>query len=66
MIENESQFIITLHRLGSLLDGLEDLQRTVLPKNATLYGVASESVLEDIRRLRQELLDYTSHTKAAG
>ena len=65
MIESQGQFVITLTQLGVLLDGLEDLQRTMLPKNATLYGIAAESVLEDIRRLRQELLEY-SQARAAG
>jgi hypothetical protein len=66
MIENETQFITTLERLGGLLDGLEDLQRTVLPKSATLYGIASESVLEDIRRLRNELIAYLGQHRIAG
>jgi hypothetical protein len=65
MIQNQAQFIVTLTRLGSLLEGLEDLQRTVLPKSAVLYGVAAESVLEDIRRLRQELLDYSQSRVAS-
>jgi hypothetical protein len=65
MIENHSQFLITLQKLGGLLEGLEDLQRTVLPTNATLYGVLAESVMEDIRRLRQELQSY-SLSKVAG
>ena len=66
MIENDSQFLITLQRLGSFLEGLEELQHSLLPKNAALYAVASESVLEDIRRLRHDLLNYCAQVKAAG
>lgn len=65
MIENYTQFLVTLQKLGALLDGLEDLQRTVLPQNATLYGVLAETAMEDIRRMRIELQDFSS-TKAAG
>jgi len=66
MIDSRTQFLVTLQKLGSLLEGLEDLQRSVLPTNASLYGLLAESVMEDIRRLRQELQDYSSSFKAAG
>ncbi len=66
MIKNQTQFEVTLKKLGSLLEGLEDLQRNLLPQNATLFVVQAESVMEDLRRLRQELEDYTSSLKVAG
>ena len=66
MIESQSQFAITLQKLGSLLAGLEDLQRTILPVNAQLYAVQAESVMEDIRRLRNELEQYCATFKVAG
>lgn len=66
MIENATQFRVTLEKLGSLLSGLEDLQQSVLPKNPALYGVLTASVMEDIRRLRQELLDFSQADKVAG
>lgn len=66
MIENQTQFTVTLKKLGNLLAGLEDLQRTVLPVNATLYAVQAESVMEDIQRLRKELEQYSSTFKVAG
>jgi hypothetical protein len=66
MIANQSQFTTTLQKLGTLLAGLEDLQRTILPVNATLYAVQAESVMEDIRRLRTELEQYCATFKVAG
>jgi hypothetical protein len=66
MIQNHTQFIVTLRKLGSLLEGLEELQRTVLAKNPSLYAVSAESVMEDIRRLREELYEYSTGLKAAG
>lgn len=66
MIENRSQFLVTLSKLGSLLEGLENLQLTVLGENPSLYAVLAESVMEDIRRLRQELLEYSNDLKVAG
>ena len=66
MIANQSQFTTTLQQLGTLLAGLEDLQRTILPVNATLYAVQAESVMEDIRRLRTELEQYCATLKLAG
>lgn len=66
MIENAQQFEDTLEFLGKFLDGLEELQRTVLPENPQLYALLSESVMEDIRRLRTELQEYGTTTKAAG
>jgi hypothetical protein len=65
MIENARQFEITLDRLGKFLDGLEELQRTLLPKNPQLYALQTESVMEDIRRLRQELLEYAARERVA-
>ena len=66
MIENHSQFLITLSKLGSLLEGLESLQQTILPENPTLYAIQAESVMEDIRRLRLELEEYSTTLKVAG
>jgi hypothetical protein len=66
MIQNHTQFIVTLRKLGSLLEGLEELQRTVLAKNPSLYAVSAESVMEDIRRLREELYEYSTGLKAAS
>jgi hypothetical protein len=66
MIENQTQFAVTLQKLGKLLAGLEDLQQTVLPVNTTLYAVQSESVMEEIRRLRNELEQYCATFKVAG
>ena len=66
MTKNYTQFEVTLKKLGSLLDGLEELQQKLLPENATLFAVQAESVMEDIRRLRQELEDYSSSLKVAG
>ena len=44
----------------------ESRKQTVLPKNATMYSVLAESVMEDIRRLREELQDYSAKAKIAG
>jgi hypothetical protein len=66
MIKNKSQLKVTLKKLGSLLEGLEEMQRKLLPDNAMRFAVQAESVMEDIRRLRQELEDYTSSLKVAG
>ncbi len=66
MIESQTQFAVTLKKLCALLAGLEDLQRTVLPDNAALYAIQSESVMEDIRRLRTDLELYSSTFKVAS
>ena len=65
MVENSRRFEITLDYLGKFLDGLEELQRTLLPKNPQLYALQAESVMEDIRRLRQELLEYSARARVA-
>jgi hypothetical protein len=66
MIENSKQFDVTLDYLGKFLDGLDKLQRTILPKNPQLYALMAESVMEDIRRLRKELQEYGAAKHAAG
>ena len=66
MIEDDNQFRITLHHLGRLLHGLDDLRENVLPKNAQLFSLLAESACVDIERLRIELEEYERTLKVVS
>ena len=66
MIVDQNQLSVTMEQLGRALRALEDLKQNVLPKNSALFGVLSESCLDDLERLRNEINGYLNQMKSVG
>jgi hypothetical protein len=58
MIENDEQLEVVRSQLAHAERALSALRRDVLPKNASMYGVMSESYIELIHALRQDIDEY--------
>jgi hypothetical protein len=55
-----------MEQMGRLIRALEDLKRTVLPKDPKLFATMAEAPLDDLERLRNEINDYVHALKPSA
>ena len=66
MIANPNELRVSLEQMGRVINALDDVKQTVLPKNPALFATLAEAYLEDLNRLRLEIDDYLLELKTAS
>ncbi|MDP6355513.1 MAG: hypothetical protein QF473_10450 [Planctomycetota bacterium] len=66
MIQNPNELRITLEQLQRMMQALEDLKNSVLPKDPNLFAAMAEGPLKHIERLRVEIDGYIHELTPAG
>src|SRR6266852_6438744 len=64
MIADESQLERTRQAIADLESAVESLKRKVLPVNADRFALMAEPVIEDIRKLQQQVDEYVGISDA--
>jgi hypothetical protein len=55
---------VTAEQMGHLIRALEDLKQNVLPKDPKLFALMSEAPLDDLERLRTEIVELVQRELA--
>src|ERR1017187_9413848 len=64
MITNDEQLDQALEQLGRMYRALADLRKEVLPLNARNFALMAEGPVDEIRRLEEQISDYTGRAAA--
>ena len=66
MIKDVHQLQVTMEQMGRLLRALDDLKRSLLPKNPQLFATMAEGPLDDLERLREEVRGYVQELRPSA